>query len=186
MEISFAEAYGWLIEPVTIITVGDGKRNGMTASDVGPVALGQSPPLVMVSISELHYTYDLIREYKEFAINTISANQAEVAEFFGSRSGKNIDKFKESSVETFAASKIKAPLLKESPICLECRVVAEYSSRYHPAKLIPDVDGSTSHNTMFIGEVVATHKNNDKVPIAWMFHKGSPCYLEISPLAREK
>jgi flavin reductase (DIM6/NTAB) family NADH-FMN oxidoreductase RutF len=183
MENSFPEeweAWGWFIDPVVIITVGNGKRNGMTGSDVSTVEGSHKPPLVMVSICERNYTHDLIREYKEFAINTISTDQIEVANFFGSRSGRDVDKFKESGVEVLPASKIKAPLLKESPVCLECKVVAEYSSRYHCAELIPEPDGSVAHHTMFIAEVVAIHKNSDKTPIATFRGK----YVEIK--GREK
>jgi hypothetical protein len=45
-------------------------------------------------------------------------------------------------------------LFKESPGCLECRVIAEYSSRYHSAKLIPDLDGSTADHTVIVLKLV--------------------------------
>jgi hypothetical protein len=46
--------------------------------------------------------------------------------------------------------------------------------------LIPEPDGSVAHHTMFIAEVVATHKNSDKTPIATFRGK----YVEIKE--REK
>jgi flavin reductase (DIM6/NTAB) family NADH-FMN oxidoreductase RutF len=145
---------------VVIITVGNGKRNAMTGSDVSTVEGSHKPPLVMVSICERNYTHDLIREYKEFAINTISKDQIEVANFFGSRSGRDLDKFEETGVETFPASKIKAPLIKESPVSLDCKVIKHIE---------------TGDCVTFIAEVVAAHKNNDKKPVSWFQGK----YTEI-------
>ena len=60
----------------------------------------------------------------------------------GVKSGKNVDKFKEMHLTAEKASKVKAPLIGESPVNLECKVV--------------DVKELGSHD-MFIAQVVAVH-----------------------------
>jgi flavin reductase (DIM6/NTAB) family NADH-FMN oxidoreductase RutF len=160
MEISLKKARPELISPMTIITVGNGKRNGFTAALVSMVSAFSDPPLLMVSVWKSNFSYDLIKEQKEFAINTISKDQIEIAKFFGSKSGRDTDKFEETGVETFSALKIKAPLIKESPVNLECKAVKQID---------------TGDCVTFIAELVAAHKNNDKKPIAWFQGK----YMEI-------
>jgi flavin reductase (DIM6/NTAB) family NADH-FMN oxidoreductase RutF len=114
----------------------------------------------MISIWKRNFSCDLLREQKEFAVNTVSKDQIGIAKFFGSKSGKDLDKFKETGVETFKASKIKAPLFKESPISLDCKVVRQID---------------TGDCVTFIAKLVAAHKNNDKKPIAWFQGK----YTEV-------
>jgi flavin reductase (DIM6/NTAB) family NADH-FMN oxidoreductase RutF len=160
VELSLKKARLELISPMTIITVGDGKRNGFTAALVSMVSAFSDPPLLMVSVWKRNLSYDLIGERKEFAVNTICKDQIEIAKLFGAKSGRDTDKFEETSVETFPASKIKAPLLKESPVNLECKVIKQIDS---------------GDCVTFIAEVVAAHKNNDKEPIAWFQGK----YTEI-------
>jgi flavin reductase (DIM6/NTAB) family NADH-FMN oxidoreductase RutF len=160
MEIPLKKARPELISPMTIITVGNGKRNGFTASLVSMVSSFSDPPLLMVSVWKSNFSCGLIKEQKEFAINTISKDQIELAKLFGSKSGRDLDKFKETGVETFPASKIKAPLIKESPVSLECKVIKQID---------------TGDCVTFIAKLVAALKNNDKRPMAWFQGK----YTEI-------
>jgi flavin reductase (DIM6/NTAB) family NADH-FMN oxidoreductase RutF len=114
----------------------------------------------MIGVWELNYSLELIRKQKEFAINTVSEDQVEVVKLFGKMSGRDVDKFKETGVKTFPASKIKAPLLQESPINLECKVIEEYTMKQKIS-----IAGKAGSFTFFLAEVVAAHKNNDKKPV---------------------
>jgi flavin reductase (DIM6/NTAB) family NADH-FMN oxidoreductase RutF len=107
----------------------------------------------MVSVWKRNFSYVLIKEVGEFAVNTISKEHIGIAKFFRLKSSRNLDKFREAAVKTLPASKIKAPLIKESPVNLECKVTKQIN---------------TGDNVTFIAKLVAAHKNNDKVPIAWL------------------
>lgn len=56
------------------------------------------------------------------------------------RSGRNFDKFEACGLHTAKASKVRAPLLEESPVSLECRVF--------------DINELGSH-VMFLADIVA-------------------------------
>lgn len=77
--------------PVTLIgACHQRKHNVMTASWVSQVSF--RPPLVMVSITPERHTYGLVEKSREFVVSILAEDQAEVANFCGSRSGRNVDK----------------------------------------------------------------------------------------------
>jgi flavin reductase (DIM6/NTAB) family NADH-FMN oxidoreductase RutF len=160
MEISPRQAKAGLITPITIVTIGDEERNGLMVSQIFSFPATRQPVVIMVGIWEHNYSCELIKKQKEFAINTISEDQMEVVRPFAMMSGRDVDKFKESGVETFPASKIKAPLLRDSPINLECKVIEEYTTKQKIS-----IAGKAGSFILFLAEVVAAYKNNDKQPV---------------------
>ncbi|MGZ4906139.1 MAG: flavin reductase family protein [Halobacteriota archaeon] len=108
-----------LINPIAIVT-GSYKAvaSGFIASWVTQVSF--VPPLVMVAINPLHYTYELIMHSKAFAINILRTDQAELVDWFGKRSGKSIDKL---SVTPYELGATGAPLLKDCLASIECTVM---------------------------------------------------------------
>jgi len=64
---------------------------------------------------------------------------AHATDWCGVRSGKNHDKFKEMGLTPGKSTVVNAPLIKESPLCIECRV--------------KEIISLGSHD-MFIAEVV--------------------------------
>lgn len=124
--------------PVTLIgTYAGGRHNLMTASWVSQVSF--RPPLVMVSIAPERYTYELLTANGEFVVSILAADQQQLAEFCGSRSGRDVDKVKELGLKTAPAQKVKVPLLADCVANLACRVVS-----IHPA----------GDHVLFVGEVI--------------------------------
>jgi flavin reductase (DIM6/NTAB) family NADH-FMN oxidoreductase RutF len=108
--------------PIILITTvnKEGKPNVMTASFVMPVSF--EPKYLAFSISPQRYTFENLKETKEFVVNVASKEMKEKAEICGSFSGKTKDKFKLANLEIEKASIVKAPLLKEAPISFECKL----------------------------------------------------------------
>ena len=96
------------------------KPNILTVAWAGTVCT--NPPMVSVSIRPERYSYDIIRESGEFVINLTTAKLAAAADLCGVRSGRDMDKFKETGLTPAPSSKVAAPLILESPVNLECRV----------------------------------------------------------------
>lgn len=152
LEVDPKDGLSEIPTPMLIVTAeSEGERNGMAVGCFSLVSY--RPLLVMISIRPETYTYELIEKSGEFAINVVSERQKEVLLFFGSKSGREVDKFKAMDVKTFPASKIKAPLIEDSPCSLECKLVSKL-----PA----------GRDTILVGEVVAAHKNENKGrPLLW-------------------
>lgn len=128
--MSAKRALSFLPWPVTLIgTYHEGKHNVMTASWISQVSL--NPPLVMVSIAPGRYTYELLEKSREFVVSILAADQGEVANFCGSRSGREVDKIEALKLRTRPGQAVKVPLLEGCVANLECRLVATYSAGDH-------------------------------------------------------
>ena len=110
--------------PAVLVTSGDMKKsNIMTVAWTG--ILNTNPATVYISVRPERYSYRLIKESKEFAINLTTKKLAYATDWCGVRSGAKYDKFKEMHLTKEEANFIKAPLIKESPVSIECKVIDE-------------------------------------------------------------
>jgi flavin reductase (DIM6/NTAB) family NADH-FMN oxidoreductase RutF len=105
--------------PVTIIgTMTDGKPNFMTAAWL--TKLHSDPPLLALSLGERQYTAKGIRQTGEFSVSYPSVDQMVLADYLGLVHGDKEDKSKH--VEIFEGSLPSAPMVRQCPVSLECRV----------------------------------------------------------------
>ena len=58
----------------------------------------------------------------EFVINLTTEKLAFATDYCGVRSGRDVDKFKEMKLTKEKAEFVSAPMIKESPVCIECKV----------------------------------------------------------------
>lgn len=96
------------------------KANIITVAWTGTVCT--SPAMVSISLKPERYSYQIIRDTGEFVINLTTERLARAADFCGVRSGRDLDKFQAAGLTPEPAEHVGAPLIKESPVNLECRV----------------------------------------------------------------
>jgi flavin reductase (DIM6/NTAB) family NADH-FMN oxidoreductase RutF len=132
--------------PVALVTCVDenGKPNIITLAAVG--ILCGNPPQVGISIRPSRYSNKLIRGSREFVVNLPTIAIVKETDYCGLVTGRNKDKFAETKLTPVKATKVRAPLIKECPVNLECRV--------------KDVLSLGSHD-FFIGEVVCMHADEE-------------------------
>lgn len=107
--------------PPVMVSCGDmDKSNILTVAWTGIVCT--DPAMTYISIRKERYSYDIIKNNKEFVINLASSDLAKVVDFCGVKSGRNIDKFKECNLTKEYATSLKCPMISECPINIECRV----------------------------------------------------------------
>jgi len=107
--------------PVVLLSVsGRDKPNIITLSWAANVC--SNPPTMVVGIRPERYSYDLVKDAEEFVLNIPSADLIEGTIFAGTKSGRDYDKFSECGFTPEPASKIKAPMIKECPINIECKI----------------------------------------------------------------
>lgn len=110
--------------PAVMVSCGDvsGQRNIITIAWTG--VLASDPPAVGVGVREMRHSYDMIRDTGEFVVNLPRVDQVEALDYCGVASGRDVDKFSECGLTPAKAEMLKyAPLIKECPVNLECRVV---------------------------------------------------------------
>lgn len=117
---------GTFIYPIPAVLVTSGtmeKSNILTVAWTG--IMNTNPAIVYISVRPERYSYNLIKENKEFVINLTNKDLAFATDWCGVRSGAKFDKFKEMKLTKEKANFVKAPLIKESPVSIECKVIEE-------------------------------------------------------------
>ena len=132
---------GTFIYPIPAVMVSCGT---MEESNIITVAwtgiLNTNPAMCYISVRPERYSHDIIKENGEFAINLTTRQLAYATDWCGVKSGRDVDKFKEMKLTKERANIIKAPLIKECPVSVECKV----------KEIVP----LGSHD-MFVAEIVA-------------------------------
>ena len=99
------------------------RPNIITVAWAGTVC--SEPPMLSISVRKERYSYDIIRESGEFAVNLVNRDLVRAADYCGVKSGRDVDKFGEMELTPMQSQRIAAPGIAESPVCLECRVVKQ-------------------------------------------------------------
>ena len=109
------------LPPVMVSCVdAEGRDNILTVAWTGTVCT--NPPMLSVSIRPERFSYHMIRESGEFVVNLTTTRLIRAADFCGVRSGRDLDKFDVLQLTREKAHAVAAPLIKESPVNIECRV----------------------------------------------------------------
>lgn len=148
--------------PVVLVTAAldNGKPNIITIAWTG--VMNSEPPVVYISVRpQGRHSYKLIKESGEYVINFPTATQTRLVDYCGTVSGKDVDKFAQTGFTPVPAAYVKAPLIAECPVNLECRV----------KQVLP----LGSHD-VFIADVLAVHYNEDILN-----EKGRPDLDRIKP-----
>ena len=123
----------WLVEPGCVILVTSGtmeRPNVMTFSWQTPVN-SADPCLILLAISHVRYSYELIKRNQELVVNISGEELLEQTNFVGQGTGRNRDKFTESGLTPVAAGTVEPPLIEECAGHLECRVVEIFKMESH-------------------------------------------------------
>ncbi len=107
--------------PAVMVSCGDMKNsNIITVAWTG--ILNTDPAMVYISVRKTRHSYEIINNSREFVINLTTEKLAYATDWCGVKSGKDVDKFKEMKLTKEKAKFVKCPLIKESPVSVECKV----------------------------------------------------------------
>jgi len=123
----------WLVEPGCVVLVTSGTMenpNVMTFSWQTPVN-SADPCLILLAISHIRYSYELIKQNNELVINIPGEELLEQTDLVGQGTGRDRDKFAESGLTPVAAGTVEPPLIAECAGHLECRVVEIFKMQSH-------------------------------------------------------
>lgn len=135
-------------EQIAIAVVRDalGKYNPITLGWIMPVS--SQPPLIALSVGQHRWSADALRKAREFVLAYPSDRQADAAKYFGTHSGREVDKFAATRCATERARRVDGLLLTDAVANFECRLVQEWPVGDH---------------ILFVGEVVCAHVNANPV-----------------------
>ena len=132
---------GTFLYPLPVVMVSCGtmeKSNIITVAWTG--IINTDPAMVYISVRPTRYSYQIIKESKEFVINLTTKDLAYATDWCGVKTGAKVDKFKEMKLTKEKCKNVSAPAIKESPVSIECKVI--------------EIKEMGSHH-MFIAEVLS-------------------------------
>ena len=107
--------------PVVMVSCGNmDKSNIITVAWTG--IINTNPAMVYISVRQERYSYNLIKESKEFVINLTNKDLVFQTDWCGVKSGANVDKFKEMKLTKGKSQFVKCPRIEEAPVSIECKV----------------------------------------------------------------
>lgn len=128
--------------PAVMVSCGQTPENFniITVAWTGTVC--SDPAFCYISVRKERHSYNLIKQYGEFVLNLTTEKLVKATDWCGVRSGRDFNKFAEMHLTPVEATHVKAPLVGESPVNIECRV----------KEIVP-----LGTHDMFIAEVLAVH-----------------------------
>ncbi len=130
---------------LAIVRDQDGKHN--------PIPLGwmmmtsREPAMIAISIGRSRYSLEQIRRSREFVLAFPPSTMGAEMLYYGTNSGREVDKLADTPVATLPAAQVNGVLLADAVANFECRVVSEMV---------------TGDHVLFVAEVVASHVNGDE------------------------
>lgn len=148
--------------PAVLVSVADraGNSNLFTVAWTGTIC--SDPPMVSISVRPERYSHHMIEETGEFVINLTTEDLVYATDYCGVKSGRDVDKWGEMNLTPIPAEHVKAPMVEESPVNLECRVTQKLALGTHD---------------MFLAEVLAVHVDDQ-----YMDETGKFCLNDAKPL----
>ena len=148
--------------PAVMVSVTDGKGQDDIITVAWTGTICTNPPMAYISVRPERFSYHMIKETGEFVINLSTEELAAAMDYCGVRSGRDVDKFKETGLTREKADIVKAPMIKEAPVSIECRV--------------KEIRELGSHH-MFLAEVTGV-----SVDEQWLNERGSLELAKAEPI----
>ena len=122
----------------------NGKANPVTLG--WTMIVSGTPPMMAIAVAKTHYSIEAITHSRSFTIAFPSSEMADAALFFGSKSGRDTDKFAEFDCKTEPAKAIDSVLLTDAVANFECTLESQMPAGDH---------------IIFVGKVVSSHINTE-------------------------
>lgn len=148
--------------PAVMVSCGDTPENYNIITIAWTGTVCSDPPMCYISVRPERLSHELIERTGEFVINLTTEALAQATDWCGVRSGRDFNKFRQMHLTPEPAQVVKAPLIAESPLNIECRV--------------RDISRLGSHD-MFLADVVAINAEEsliDKSTGAFQLNHAQP------------
>ncbi len=115
---------GTMVYPLPAVLVSCGETeseyNMVTIAWTGTICT--NPPMCYISVRPERHSYPIIKRTGEFVINLTTIEMTKKVDWCGVRSGRDFNKFEETNLTPGPSKLIKAPIVMESPVNIECKV----------------------------------------------------------------
>ncbi len=133
-----------------------GKFNVMTVA-WGSLGVMWTKPFVQVVVRPVRHTHQFMEKYDTFTLNAFPAKYKDALSLCGSKSGRDVDKIKETGLTPIASTKAACPGFDEAELIIECRKI--YRDVIRPSGFMADFIQPNypqkDYHTIYFGEILA-------------------------------
>lgn len=155
------EAMNYLHKKGAFLTVSaNDKINTMTIS-WGNIGFEWNRPIFTVLVRHSRYTHELMENSTDFTVSIpLEDNLKKELAYCGSKSGRDIDKFKECNLTLEHSKIVSSPIISECSLHYECKIV--YKQDMNPDLISEEVKkgsyASGDYHTIYYGEIVSCYE----------------------------
>ena len=150
------------IKSGAFLTVKSG--NALNTMTIGWATFGivWSKPVLMVAVRSSRHTFGIIEAANDFTVTVPAGDMQKETAYCGSKSGRDVDKFKICNLETASSRQVASPIIKTRGRHYECHII--YKSAMDPAHFDKDYDSSLypkkDYHTLYFGEILACYETD--------------------------
>ena len=167
-EINLWAYAGKILEGVqkgALLTTKAGSEVNTMTIGWGHLGVEWSKPIFVAYVRQSRHTKGLLDQAGEFTVNIpLGSVDKKILGICGTKSGRDMDKFKELSLETEPGMTVNVPGIRQLPLTLECKVLYQQDQdpkaidktclkRYYAENTQNDGD----YHTLYIGEITAAY-----------------------------
>ena len=107
--------------PTTIMSLGEGENANLIAI-AWTGLINNVPPMTYVALNPARYSTPILEETGEFVLNMVDADLLTAADYTGSVSGRDADKWEKTGLTQEPAKVVGCDAVAEAPVQYECVV----------------------------------------------------------------
>lgn len=133
-------------------------QNGMA---IGWVNIGSiwGRPVCTVLVRPSRHTFGFMEAGDSFTVNVLGDDRHDAVDLFGTRSGRDMDKFKEAGLTPAHGLSVNSPFIAEADLVVECKTACK--QRVDPELILADFVKSAyaagDYHTVYFGEILSIH-----------------------------
>ncbi|MDD3012163.1 MAG: flavin reductase [Candidatus Gastranaerophilales bacterium] len=167
-EIDYSQLSEQIIEQLkkgAFLTVRD-KNGNLNTMTIGWGSLGYMwfKPVFIVMVRFSRYTYKLIENSDEFSVSfPLKGQLKKELGVCGTKTGRDLDKFKECNLKLQMAQNIKTPVIAECDLHLECKIVYKQSldATFMSEEIVRVYGSEKDYHTLYYGEILSCSAKED-------------------------
>jgi flavin reductase (DIM6/NTAB) family NADH-FMN oxidoreductase RutF len=116
-------------------------------------------PIFMVAVRETRHTFGILEKAMDFTVSIPSTDIHDTLMFCGTKSGRDVDKFKECDLHIRDSREVNSPVIDTLGLHYECKIV--FKAPMDPKNLSPEYEAlypQKDYHTLFFGEILACYE----------------------------
>ena len=161
LEDVMKETYENLDPGLLLASIGKNGENNIMTIGWGLIGVLFRKPTFIVAVRKSRHTYKLLNETGVFTVNVPGEGMAEALDFCGTKSGRDVDKFKEMNLTAKKGKTVEAPIIEECTIHFECKVMAttDVTEANTTKDVLESVYPNKNFHRLYYGEITKIYGN---------------------------